>query len=86
MCRFQFSLLWESFNHWKTEVNLRYTWWPSLSVVEKANIIKSSELMLPLFIVRIVRNTSATGRQDAELLLLKLAVCTVTTGLQNDEG
>jgi hypothetical protein len=42
--------------------------------------------MLSLIIVRIVRNMSVTCGEDAELLLLKLAVRTVTTGLQRVEG
>ena len=48
--------------------------------------IKSRELMLSLFIVRIVRNTNVTCGQDAEFLVLKLAVRAVTTLLQRVEG
>jgi len=42
--------------------------------------------MLSLLIVRIVRNTSVTCGQDAEFLLLELAVRTVTSGIHRAEG
>jgi len=42
--------------------------------------------MLSLFIARVVRNTSVTCGQGAELSLLQLAVHTVTSGLQRVEG